>query len=224
MSTKATKSRKQQFVFSLLIIALLTGIYLYKNYSFPKLPTNDKDPVVYANTMERTYANYATEVGETAKELGLPYEYLMALITLETSGFKPAGKRFEKHVYQQLKNVKSGKLKRYENIKKSTLKDATDEAIKNLATSWGPFQLMGYKCVGMDVNVHNLRSEKAVYYGAKWIKEEYGRLLKKKKYKDAFHFHNTGRKIPRSGKYLTHDPKYISKGLQYMNYFKSHKP
>lgn len=218
---RVTRQRKQQFLLSIAILVFLAGVYLYHNYSLP-IKKNDTNTVVYANALERTQANYATEVREAAEKLNLSYEYLMALIALETSGFKPPGKRFERHVFRQLKNVKKGKLRRYENIKKKTLADANDDAIKNLATSWGPFQLMGYKCVGMDVNVHDLRSEQSVYYGAKWIDEEYGHLVRKKKFADAFHFHNTGRKIPHNGKYQTHDPKYIPRGLEYMRFFKEH--
>jgi len=224
VSRKTTIQRKQQFIISIGIILVLGGLYIYKNYSPQSEKPSIEETPTYTNALERAYANYSMEVSRTAEELRLPYEYLMALITLETSGFKPAGTRFEKHVFKQLKKVKSGKLNRYENIKKKTLKDAKHKALKNLATSWGPFQLMGYKCVGMEVNVHNLRSEKAVYYGAKWIKEEYGRLLKKKRYKDAFHYHNTGRKVPRNGKFYTHDPKYIPNGLKYIEYFKKHQP
>ena len=54
---------------------------------------------------------------------------------------------------------------------------------------------------------------------AKWVKAEYGHLLKKERYKDAFHYHNTGRTFPRSGNSQTHNPMYVTRGLEYMKYF-----
>ena len=158
------------------------------------------------------------------EEFDLPYEYLMALLVLECSGQKPAGSRFENGVYNRLVQVKSGDRRKYEAVKQEHLLEASDEAIRNMATSWGPFQLMGYKCVGMDVNVNDIRGERAVFYGAKWIEEEYGRMLRKSHFKDAFHFHNTGRKHPLVGGPRTHDPNYISRGLRYIEYSKSRKP
>ncbi|MBX7051851.1 MAG: hypothetical protein K1X54_07435 [Flavobacteriales bacterium] len=169
--------------------------------------------------------NYSEEMAEIAQEFDLPYEYLMALAVLECSGEKPAGNRFEKHIFNQLKKVRDGKQRKLENIKQKDLEQLDDEGLKNLATSWGPFQLMGYKVIPMGVNVADIRSEEqAAYLGAKWIKEEYGHFLRKKKWKDAFHYHNTGQRFPLSGRSKTHDPYYVSDGIKYMKYFEQHKP
>ena len=92
---------------------------------------------------------------------------------------------------------------------------------KTWRPSWGPLQLMGYKCIGMKVNVKDIRGEDAVFNGMSWVDDEYGQLLRKGKYKDAFHLHNTGRKYPLVGGPKTHDPKYVEKGLQYIQYFSS---
>lgn len=169
--------------------------------------------------------NYKDEIAELAKEFDVPYEYLMALLVLECSGEKPAGHRYEKHVFNQLKKVRDGKQRKFENIKQEDLKDLDDEGLTNLATSWGPFQLMGYKVIPMGVNVHDIRNEEdAALYGVQWIKEEYGHFLQKKKWKDAFHYHNTGKRFPLSGNSKTHDPYYVSDGLKYMKYFAEHSP
>lgn len=164
--------------------------------------------------------NYKDEIGDIAKKLDLPYEYLMALAVLECGGNKPAGHRFEKHVFNQLKQVRDGERRKYENIHQKDLEGLDDDGLKNLATSWGPFQLMGYKVIPMNVNIKDIRDEEdAAFYAAKWIKNEYGHFLKKKKWKDAFHYHNTGKRFPLSGKSKTHDPYYVSDGLKYMKYF-----
>jgi hypothetical protein len=172
-----------------------------------------------SNVLERAKYNYGDEVKEYSDRLNLPYEYFMALIVLECSGNQPSGSRFEPHVFAKLKDVRDGNRRKYENVKPEILANASDDAIKNLATSWGPLQLMGYKCIGMKVNVEDIRGEDAVFHGMSWVDDEYGQLLRKGKYKDAFHTHNTGRKYPLVGGPKTHDPKYVEKGLQYIKYF-----
>lgn len=171
------------------------------------------------NALELAKENYHTDIKKAALAYDVPYEYLMALTVLECSGKRPAGTRFEKVVYKRLLQVKSGDRRKYENVKKRHLEDASDEAIRNLATSWGPFQLMGYKCIGMDVNVADIRGDDAVLQGARWISNEYGKMLKNQQFKDAFHYHNTGRRFPKSGRSATHDPSYVQRGLEYMEYF-----
>lgn len=186
--------------------------------------TQVEESFLPSNALELAHYNYSEEVAVAAEEFDLPYAYLMALIVLECSGQKPAGSRYEPGIYRRMEQVRSGERRKYEAVKHKHLENASDEALKNLATSWGPFQLMGYKCVGLDVNVNDIRGDRAVYYGAKWIDEEYGKLLRKEKYKDAFHFHNTGRKHPLVGGPRTHDPKYIDRGLNYIAYFEKNKP
>lgn len=172
-----------------------------------------------SNVMERAKFNYGDEVKKYSAELNLPYEYFMALIVLECSGNRPSGTRFEPHVFNRLKDVRDGNRRKYENVKPEIIANASDDALKNLATSWGPLQLMGYKCIGMQVNVEDIRGDDAVFYAMSWVNDEYGHLLRKGKFKDAFHMHNTGRKYPLIGAPKTHDPKYVEKGLNYMDHY-----
>jgi hypothetical protein len=168
--------------------------------------------------------NYAAEVGPLAKELGLPYAYFMALTVLECSGEKPCDTRFENHVFEKLEGVRNGVRKRYGKVRQEHIHDATDDALRNLATSWGPFQLMGYKCIDMSVHVADIRGEDAVRQGMGWISEEYGGLLREGAFKDAFHIHNSGRPYPKTGPPRTHDPRYVERGLRYMEYFEERVP
>ncbi|MDG1261908.1 MAG: hypothetical protein P8O05_09135 [Flavobacteriales bacterium] len=216
-------SRNKVVILSLLaLMALIAGGYfLLQGNHDVVVPGN---AAFQGNALEVTLANYGEDVKEYADEFDLSYEYLMALIVLETSGKKPAGKRFEQGVYNRLLQVKSGDRRKYENIRQSHLEEASDGAVRNLATSWGPFQLMGYKCIGMDVNVSDIRGEDGLYYGMSWINDEYGRFVRKSNYKDAFHYHNTGRKYPTVGKPRTHDPRYVEKGLSYMEFFRQNRP
>jgi hypothetical protein len=150
--------------------------------------------------------------------------YLMALAVLECSGNKPAGQRFEKHIFKRLEKIKNGNSMRFEGIKTHHLTDLDEEGLKNLATSWGPFQLMGYKAIQLELNVIDLRDDEvAAETGVAWIKKEYGHFLNKGKFKDAFHYHNTGERFPLSGRSRTHDPYYVSNGIKFMKYFEGRK-
>jgi len=175
---------------------------------------------VGVSTLEWCEQNYGEQVREISNEMDLPYEYLMALAVLECSGEKPSGQRFERHVFNELMKVKEGKRKKYEMATREKLESLNEDEIRALATSWGPFQIMGYKVFELDISIEDLSNDDdACYEGARWIKKQYGRYLKKKKWKDAFHIHNTGKRFPLSGKPQTHYPYYVSDGLRYMKFY-----
>jgi hypothetical protein len=186
------------------------------------LPENPKP--VGVSTLDWCEQNYGEQINEISAEMDLPYEYLMALAVLECSGEKPSGQRFERHVFNELMKVKEGRRKKYEMATREKLESLSEEEIRALATSWGPFQLMGYKVFELDISIEDLdNDEDACYQGARWIKKQYGRYLNKKKWKDAFHIHNTGKRFPLSGKPQTHDPYYVADGLRYMKHFSQKK-
>jgi hypothetical protein len=182
------------------------------------LPENPRPPDV--SVLEWCEMNYGEQVKNISQELELPYPYLMALAVLECSGEKPAGQRFERHVFNELMKVKVGKRKKYEMATLEKLESLEEEEIRSLATSWGPFQLMGYKVFELDLEIEDLMNDDdACYYGAVWIKKQYGRFLKQNKWKDAFHIHNTGKRFPLSGRPKTHHPYYVSDGLKYIKHY-----
>lgn len=169
---------------------------------------------------EAALINYKDEVLIYAKEYDLSPEYLLALIILESSGKREVNARFEKGIYRKLKNLQNKKIDKFENIYYEDIADADNEALKNLSRSWGPFQIMGYKCVRLGITVAELRGEERVKWAIKWISDDYGKMIREKRYKDAFHFHNTGKVYPKNGKPKTHDPNYVANGLKHMEYFK----
>jgi len=166
-----------------------------------------------------TQLNYGEDVQEWAQAFDLPEAYLLALIQLESGGRKPAGKRFEVHVYNRLVTVRDGKRERYEQITAADLMGASDEALRNLATSWGPFQLMGYKCIQLDVQLRDIRGKDAIRAGAQWIDLTYGDALRAGRFEDAFHLHNTGKPYPADGQPTTFHPDYVQRGMTYMRKF-----
>lgn len=170
----------------------------------------------FSNVYDRTTKNYGKQIELTSKKFNLPAEYLKALIILESSGNKDVSSRYEHHVYKKLDSLRNHQIISYKKLKPYQLKDVTDAALKNLSTSWGPFQIMGYKCLELGVSVKELRGDSSVYWGVYWIDKEYGQFLKEKKYKEAFRIHNTG-----SPTGETFDKKYVAKGIAHINYFNS---
>lgn len=215
--SRSSKSSKNRGLKWFLILFSVVAVYVIFFY------TNDYvvNRSVYA--LERVEENYGHEVDSLSQVMDLPPAYFKSLIMLECSGQKPVESRFEEHIYERLKQVRDKKLKRLETIKPKHLRGMSNEQLHVLASSWGPFQIMGYKSLQMKINVKELNGKKAVYWGMKWINDEYGKLLRKKRYKDAFHFHNTGRHFPDDGESRTYDPKYVTRGLKYVEYFKKLK-
>jgi hypothetical protein len=197
--------------------------YVMRYYRFATIEENTTFESTSPQPVIRTEENYGAEIDRLAKQFDLSPEFLKSLIILECSGLKKIKPRFERHVYKRLENVRDGKLDRYENLKPKDLHDATDGALKNMASSWGPFQIMGYKCVWLDIQLADLRGEDALYWGVKWIDLTYGDYVRKGKFKDAFHIHNTGRPYPDSGPPKTYDSKYVPNGLMYMKHFEALK-
>jgi hypothetical protein len=166
------------------------------------------------NNYSKTEDNYGAEILKYAEENQLSKEFLKALIVLECSGNKPAGHRFEQNVYEKLKEVQNGSRSRYEFVTRKQIRHCSDAALRNLATSWGPFQIMGYKCINMGIIIKDLRGDESVKWGIKWINNEYGNLIRNKEYEKCFRLHNTGSV---NGK--TYDPNYVSNGLLHFDYF-----
>jgi len=164
----------------------------------------------------KTEANYGEDIVKYAKEYNLSPSFLKALVVLECSGNKPAGERFEPSVYQKLKEVQIGTRSRFELVRRRHIKDCSDAALRNLATSWGPFQIMGYKCIHLGIVINDLRGEESIKWGIQWINNEYGKLIRNKEFEQAFRMHNTGSMYGN-----TYDPEYVSNGLQHITHFES---
>jgi len=210
---KKYKFSKWLVIVALVVIALLVVQKVYNNYLFKHAEAN-------LNVADRTLLNYRKDVEKVSKELDLPADYLLALIALECGGFKEVPSRFEKHIYKKLVKVRAGEIDNFEGIVPEDIINSDDAALKNLASSWGPFQLMGYQCFHLNIKIKELRGRKSVFYGAKWIKQVYGKSLQQKKYKDAFHLHNTGKKYPKIGPPRTHNRSYVPNGIKFMKKFK----
>ncbi|MBN1647548.1 MAG: hypothetical protein JW874_05905 [Spirochaetales bacterium] len=78
---------------------------------------------------------------------------------------------------------------------------------------------MGYHSISLSISVDELHGDNEVYWGMKWIDQNYGQHLRTHEYKHAFHIHNTGRKYPVIGDARTTNPDYVDYGIRLMAYF-----
>ena len=196
-----------------IVVAVMAAAVLFSVFY-----VGEKTPVETGG-VQGAYNNYGREVKKLARQFDLSPSYLMALIMLECSGVSDVPPRFEKHVFKKLKDVREKKVSDLENISYKDISNASDDALKNLASSWGPFQLMGYKCIHLGISIKDLRGDNSLYYGVKWINDTYGDYIRQKRYKDAFHIHNTGRPVPKDGQYRTYDKSYVPRGMEYIKEF-----
>lgn len=211
------KNLRPLFVFFIILLTLtLTLVYGMPYIRGKKGPVNPEDRKIGIDKVEENYGN---AIDSAAAVFNINPKFLKALCMLECGGRKVFDQRFEPHVYRKLKSVKFNVLSNYEHVTPDMLRDANDEALRNLASSWGPFQLMGYKCLLLGIKVRDIRGPQSVYYGVKWIDMTYGDYLKKGLYEDAFHIHNTGMPLPANSVPKTYDPEYINHGLSYMKKF-----
>lgn len=201
-------NRKIQLSILIILLSLVGGYFLYQTLKKGRLGSYQS--VIY---------NYGTEIDVAAKKYDIDASFLKSLCALESSGKSNPGSRFEPHVYQKLKKLKNKEIDRYDCLISKDINNASDEALKNLATSWGPFQLMGYKCLELGVTVKDLRGKNTIDHSVSWISKSYGHLIRAKRFEDAFHFHNTGKLVPKFGRYLTYDKSYVPRGVKYMKYF-----
>ncbi len=225
--TKGTRKRKLSPLFLLVLILFSVGYLSYLTIPWNKdkyqyeLPKTLNLTDTQKETISRVEKNYGRSVEQNANKFELPAAYIKALIVLECSGYKVIKPRFEKHVYNSLIKVRDGKQNNYYNLKQKKLKNLSDAAIKNLASSWGPFQLMGYQVFNLGIRVHDIRGENSIYWGIKWINNRYGTKLKNNHYRDCFHIHNAGYKLPGNNIPKTHAPDYIPNGMKYIKAFET---
>ena len=202
-------------VIAFVLIALLVSVLVLKyTYNLEYNAISVQNSVV-----EKTYLNYKDDVLKASAQYDLPPAYLLSLIVLESSGRKIVPQRYENHIYHKLDAVARSKQKSLEGIKAKDLQGLTDGELQKLASSWGPFQIMGYKCFEIEVQVEALQGKNAVKNGAKWINKNYGDYLRKGHFKDAFHLHNTGKPYPAIGQPKTYSRSYVPKGLKYIEEF-----
>ena len=206
-------------------VVLILLVYLLYLWYFPNGLYGGEDPI-QANMMSylasKLRANYAEEIEEICQAQKIPSEYFKALAILECSAEKPPKSRYEPKVYERLREVKEGKKPAYGSLKHAQLKDLSPEQLKDMATSWGVFQLMGYHAYGLDIAPRDLEGAEGIRLSIIWIEKAYGQYIRKGDFANAFHIHNTGKPIV-NGEYETYSADYIPRGLEYIKLFQEER-
>lgn len=207
--------KKYLFPVSGTLLIGLAGLIIYNNAQKTDINASQKKILIIV------VKNYKKNIDALATQFELPPSYLLSVIALESSGRKRVPARFERGIYNKLLRLKNGEIKQFENLKTKDVKKLSTAHIKALASSYGPFQIMGYKCFILNISLNTLKGKNHLFYAIKWINLTYGDILRAKKFKDAFHIHNAGSKYPDDGISKTYDPKYVTNGLKYENYFRT---
>lgn len=131
--------------------------------------------------------------------------------------------RFESGVYQDLKDlrdkgycfVNGKKVTNYSGVKRSQIKDASDAALRALATSYGLSQIMGWHMINnLKGAIADLRDpSKHLRYTILLMMIVAGVFLRKKDYESCLRIWNTGKP---KGK--TYDPNYVHNALLVMKH------
>lgn len=131
--------------------------------------------------------------------------------------------RFEAGVYQDLKSLRDNgwcivsgkKVKSYSGVKREQIADATEQALRALATSYGLSQIMGWHMINnLKGKISDLRDpSKNLVYTIQLMRIVAGTYLKAKNYEACLRIWNTGRP---QGK--TYDPNYVHNALLVMEF------
>ena len=205
------------------VLCVLSTLLYSQRSTFRKLLRNSF--FAQQQLQNRALDHYGEDLWELAQQHELPWEYLMTLTLLECSGRRPCPSRFEPGVFKKLQEVRDGQRPRFEAVTQIDVVGASDDALRNLATSWGPFQVMGYHCIALSsrqetIRIEDLRGKDSLQHSVRWVRLNYGKLLQQQRYKDALHIHNTGKPYPKSGKPFTYDPHYIPNGIDHLEHFR----
>jgi hypothetical protein len=106
----------------------------------------------------------------------------------------------------------------FADIHSREIRRAADDALRELATSWGYTQIMGYHMVGRPGDVHKLLDPHFHFRTAIWLLSEFVvdyHLDPAHDFAEMFCCWNTGRPHGR-----TFDPDYVGKGLQRMEIYR----
>ena len=170
----------KKFIFLLLytLIFAIVSSKIYKEFKTPDIDTK--------GGFDMAILNYKDKIDSLSGIFKLSPDYLMALIMLESSGKKEVPVRFEKRIYELLLLTKNGKIAGFEQIKTQNLKSFSKKDLKKLASSYGPFQIMGYKSIELKIHFQSLIGENHLYWAIKWIDTDYGNYARNGDFKNAF--------------------------------------
>ena len=179
-------------------------------FFFIRCPENEEDAVMF-----HIYHSLNEEITLAVKGTDIDPAYLAALISLESHppGNKKS-KRFEENVYKRLLELKNDG-RSFGRISRSAILNRSDNEIRDLATSFGLTQIMGFHCLDLGCSPDDLKGNYHLQWAAAWMQKNYGKKAKQEDWPSCFRIHNTGH--PR-GETFRKD--YVERGLARMAYYK----
>ncbi len=165
--------------------------------------------------MYHIYSIYNQKITEATRGTEIPAEFLASLISLES--YPPGNflsERFEPKIYERLLNLKKYGQP-FSNIQREKIIHLSDFELKQLATSYGLTQIMGYHCLELGCSIEDLKGEDHLLWSIAFIRKHYLKCILQKQWDICFRIHNTGNP---SGK--THNKGYVQKGIKRMEYYK----
>lgn len=174
-------------------------------------PRNEEDAM-----MLHIYHSLHDEIERATLGTAISPAYMAAIITLESS---PPGnrdsRRFEPRIYERLRQARAG-IRPYGRMGPGLLGGLSDSQLKELSTSHGLTQIMGYHCLDLGCDVRDLMSEHHLQWSVVYMARRYQKYARKGDWEACFRIHNTGRP---NGK--TYRPDYVERGLKRMAYYQS---
>lgn len=170
---------------------------------------NEDDAIMF-HIYHRLHSEIETAVDGTE----IPASFLAALISLESH---PPGnrnsRRFEPKVYQRLLEMKNHG-RSFSRLPVEKIRVLSDAELRELATSYGLTQIMGYHCLDLGCSIEDLAGEYHLLWSVAYMRRHYLPQIVKKDWEACFRIHNTGR--PEG---TTHRSDYAERGLVRMRYY-----
>lgn len=157
---------------------------------------------------QQIFNRFGLPIHLACENSGVGEEFLAGFIGVEAgidrTGFiRPEAKRFEPGVYRDLIDLRdkgwcivNGKTHdHYSGIRQSQLQGLSDDALRNLATSWGMSQIMGWHCINnLHCSIGDLRNpDKHLFYTIQLLKiGESGKYLLRGDLPSVLRIWNTG--------------------------------
>ncbi|MBX7059406.1 MAG: hypothetical protein K1X75_15190 [Leptospirales bacterium] len=173
-------------------------------------PKNQEDAIMLS-----IYHDYHQQISDAVYGTDIEDAYLAAIISLESH---PPGnadsERYEAGVYRHLVDLKEKNVA-WGGLSRRRIEAFSDSELKELATSYGLVQIMGYHCLSMGCTVADLRGQDQLLWAVAFMQTHYGKLAHKQAWARCFRMHNTG-----SPEGETARDDYVQRGLLRMDYYR----
>jgi ketosteroid isomerase-like protein len=186
----------------------------------PRMAFNDKQARAKA---QQIFDRFGRLIHDACANTGVRESFLAGFTGVEAGidrngQIMPNAKRFEKGVYHHLISVRDGLLHSYDNITRKDLAGMSDDAIRNLATSWGCTQIMGWHLIhNLKGTIEDLRDINQHFrYTVQLLKLVGGRYMRDGDLASVLHIWNTGHA---NGK--TYHEDYVTNALKVAKFYEA---